>query len=188
MEKLKTLYVTNRKEWREWLRQNFEKAKDIWLVYPNKSTGKSKILYNDAVEEALCFGWIDSTVKSLDSETAIQRFCPRRLKSTFSQPNKERIKWLAGRNMLHPSVEEKVRDIIQEQYIFPEDILAILKKDKTVWKNFRKFSEPYRRIRIAYIDNSRNNREAFEKRLAFFINKTKENKLIKGYGGIEKYY
>lgn len=185
---LSTLYLTDRNEWRNWLAQNFEKEKDIWLVYPKKSSGKSRILYNDAIEEALCFGWIDSTVKSFDNESVIQRFCPRRKGSTFSQSNKERIKWLAKRNLLHPSVKDKVVEIINEEYIFPEYILRILKKDKIVWQNFQNFSEAYCRIRIAYIDNSRKNKEVFEKRLANFVNKTRQNKLIKGYGGIEKYY
>ena len=57
----KTLYVTTRKQWRDWLSDNFDKTKEIWLAYPKKNTGKIRILYNDAVEEALCFGWIDST-------------------------------------------------------------------------------------------------------------------------------
>lgn len=188
MNALNTLYVKDRKEWRRWLETNFKREKDIWLIYPHISTKKPKILYNDAVEEALCYGWIDSTVKSFDKESSIQRFCPRRPGSNFSQPNKERIKWLAGKKMIHPSIEEKVQDIIHEKYIFPEDILHILKKDKTVWENYQKFPEPYRRIRIAYIDNSRNNPEAFEKRLISFMKKTRENKIIKGYGGIEKYY
>ena len=70
----KTLYVTNRKNWRAWLEKNFESEAEIWLVYPKKSSGKERILYNDAVEEALCFGWIDSIVKSMDEDHSVQRF------------------------------------------------------------------------------------------------------------------
>ncbi|MCK5113130.1 MAG: hypothetical protein KAR11_00010 [Phycisphaerae bacterium] len=57
----KKLYVTNREDWRKWLENNFDKEKNVWLIYPKKSSGKERIIYNDAVEEALCFGWIDST-------------------------------------------------------------------------------------------------------------------------------
>ncbi len=187
MIKPNTLYVTDRKEWRKWLEKNFDKAKEIWLIYPKKSSGKPRILYNDAVEEALCFGWIDSILKTLDEENTIQRFSPRDLKSDYSQPNKERLKWLAKEKMLLPSIHDKVEDILKEKFVFPTDILNAIKKDKIAWTNYKEFSESYKRIRIAYIDTARKRPEEFTKRLANFIKKTRENKQI-GYGGIEKYY
>ena len=187
VNKLKTLYFTNRKDWRSWLEKNFEKEKEIWLVYPKKSSGKPRISYNDAVEEALCFGWIDSTVKAFDEENSIQRFSPRRHKSRFSQPNRERLKWLDKRHLLHPSVKEIVKSVLTEKFVFPPDIIRVIKNDPSTWKNYQKFSPAYRRIRIAYIDAARNRPEEFKKRLANFIKKTKENKHI-GFGGIEKYF
>ncbi|HCO66894.1 MAG TPA: hypothetical protein DIT04_03935, partial [Dysgonomonas sp.] len=87
-------YFENREDWREWLADNFETANEVWFVFPQKSSGKKSITYNDAVEEALCFGWIDSTIKPLDKEHRIQRFTPRNPKSTYSQANKERLNWL----------------------------------------------------------------------------------------------
>jgi uncharacterized protein YdeI (YjbR/CyaY-like superfamily) len=87
----KTLYVTDRRAWRSWLVKNHGKEKEIWLVYYRKFTGKPRIPYNDAVEEALCFGWIDSIQKKLDAERFAQRFSPRRYNSELSQANKERI-------------------------------------------------------------------------------------------------
>jgi uncharacterized protein YdeI (YjbR/CyaY-like superfamily) len=63
-----TLYVTDRKEWRAWLSKNHDKENEIWLIYYRKSSGKRRIPYNDAVEEALCFGWIDSINKNIDKE------------------------------------------------------------------------------------------------------------------------
>lgn len=71
---------------------------------------------------------------------------------------------------------------------FPEDIIDELKKDETVWENYQKFSDSYKRIRVAYIDAARNRHEEFQKRLNSFMDKTRRNKLIVGYGGIEKYY
>jgi uncharacterized protein YdeI (YjbR/CyaY-like superfamily) len=68
MNVTRTRYVTDRKKWRAWLRKHYREEKDIWLVYYRKETGRPRIEYNDAVEEALCFGWIDSTVKKLDDE------------------------------------------------------------------------------------------------------------------------
>ena len=188
MNEISTKYFIDRKEWRKWLETNFETEDDIWLEYPLKKTGKKRILYNDAVEEALCFGWIDSTVKSLNKETTIQRFCKRRKNSSFSQPNIERLKWLFENNLIHDSIRNKVLEIIQQEFVYPEDIIIQLKVDKTVWENYQNFSEPYKRIRIAYIDSARKRPDDFDKRLNNFIEKTKENKLIKGFGGIDKYY
>ena len=188
MSEYETKYFIERKEWRKWLESNFESKDDIWLEYPPKKTGKARIIYNDVVEEALCFGWIDSTVKSLNEETTIQRFCKRRKKSTFSQPNKERLKWLLERRMIHDSIKTEIQVIINTEFVFANDIIDKLKADKTVWNNYVKLSESYKRIRIAYIDSARKRPEEFEKRLGNFIDKTKENKLVKGFGGIEKYY
>jgi len=92
MEITKKLYVTEPKQWREWLKKNHAKEKEVWLVYFNKSSGKKRIAYNDAVNQALCFGWIDSTAKKIDEESFVQRFTPRNPKSPISEMNKERIR------------------------------------------------------------------------------------------------
>lgn len=188
MTEIETKYFTNRQDWRKWLENNFETRDDIWLEYPKKETGEKRILYNDAVEEALCFGWIDTTIKSLNKETAIQRFCKRRKNSSYSQANKERLKWLLGNGLIHKSVREDIEKVAKEEFVFPTDILVKLKTDKNTWENYQKMPESYKRIRIAYIESARKRPEEFEKRLNNFIGKTKENKQIKGFGGIEKYY
>jgi uncharacterized protein YdeI (YjbR/CyaY-like superfamily) len=187
MDNPEILYVTNRKEWRTWLENNYYKEKEIWLLYPKKSSGKPRILYNDAVEEALCFGWIDSQVKAFRKESSIQRFSPRNPKSSFSQSNKERLVWLLKSNMLHPSMVPTVQRVLEEKFVFPPDIIQAIKRDAVAWKNYQKFSLSYRRIRIAYIDGARKRPEEFKKRLANFIKSAKENKRI-GFGSIEKYY
>ncbi len=181
-------YFEDRKDWRKWLTDNFETAYEIWFVFPQKSSGKKSITYNDAVEESLCFGWIDSIIKPLDKEHRIQRFTPRNPKSAYSQANIERLKWLLEKKMIHPNLEDKIRNVLSEPFIFPNDIIDSLKEDKIVWKNYRHFSDAYKRIRIAYIEAARKWPEEFEKRLNNFITKTKDNKLITGFGGIEKYY
>jgi len=182
------LYIITRDAWRKWLEDNFETAPEVWLVFPKKASGKKSILYNDAVEEALCFGWIDSIRKTLDREHTIQRFSPRNPESTFSQPNKERLKWLASHNMIHPAILSRVQLVLEEKFHFPPDIINEIRQDKEAWENYQHFSESYKRIRIAYIDSARKRPEEFRKRLSNFIGKTRENKLIPGYGGIEKYY
>lgn len=181
-------YFEHRTEWRKWLTDNFEIANDIWFVFPSKSSGKKSITYNDAVEEALCFGWIDSTIKALDEEHKIQHFTPRNPKSTYSQANKERLKWLLENKMIHSKFEDIIRNVLAEPFVFPNDIIGRLKEDKTTWEYYQHFSDAYKSIRIAYIEAARKRPEEFEKRLNNFINKTKENKMIKGFGGIDKYY
>jgi uncharacterized protein YdeI (YjbR/CyaY-like superfamily) len=182
------LYCEHRDDWRLWLSENFDKEREIWFVFPLKHSGKTGISYNDAVEEALCFGWIDSTAKTLDAKHKIQRFTPRNPRSGYSQSNKERLAWLLQRGMIHPSQEEKIRAIVQTPFIFPEDIMERLRENPFVWEQYQRFSEGYRRIRIAYIDAARSRPEEFEKRLKHFMHKTQEGKQIAGFGGIDKYY
>ncbi len=104
------IYVTNRKEWREWLVENHKKQNEIWLIFYKKHTGKSRIPYDDAVEEALCFGWIDSIVKRVDDEKYIQKFSPRKAKSIWSDANKKRIKKMIDKGLMTESGLEKVRE------------------------------------------------------------------------------
>ena len=153
-----------------------------------KDSGEQSILYNDAVEEALCFGWIDSTIRHTDELHRAQRFTPRRKGSPYSQPNIERLIWLDERGMIHPKVRESVLPIITAPFVFPEDIIEEINKDETVRENYQGFSEPYKRIRIAYIDAARDRPCEFRKRLNNFIEKTRRGKIIKGYGGVDKYY
>ena len=188
MEHTKIFYTSSRAEWRAWFEKNFEKENEIWFVFPTKDSGEASLSYNDAVEEALCFGWIDSTAGTLDEKHGLRRFTPRKEGSAYSRPNIERLIWLDERNMLHPSVREKVIGIISAPFVFPADIIEKIKKDSTAWENYVTFSEAYKRIRIAYIDAARHRPEEFEKRLKSFIDKTRAGKLISGYGGIEKYY
>jgi uncharacterized protein YdeI (YjbR/CyaY-like superfamily) len=187
MENRRILYFSDRHDWRKWLEKNFDKQREIWLVFPNKSSGKSRIPYNDAVEEALCFGWIDSTVRKLDASSAIQRFSHRNPKSEYSQQNKERLQWLYKKKLLHSSIKESVKYVLKEKYRFPADIVETLKKDKIAWNNYNHFSNSYKRIRVAYVDGARKRPEEFKKRLNNLIEKTKQNKII-GFGGIDKYY
>src|SRR5512137_2796422 len=112
----KTLYVSDKKAWREWLATNFKTEKEIWLIYPGKNSGKSRIPYNDAIEEALSFGWIDSTVKRNDAHSSAQRFSPRKPDSEYSQSNKERLKWLLKEGRIHVSVKESVEKALKEVF------------------------------------------------------------------------
>lgn len=87
-----TLYVTTREDFRKWLSKNHETKREIWLVQFKKATKKPSIHYTDAVEEAICFGWIDNFEKGMDSERYATRFAPRRPKSNWTNTNKERAR------------------------------------------------------------------------------------------------
>ncbi len=184
---LKTFYVSKREDWRKWLTENFEKEENVWFIFPTKASGEKSVSYNDAVEEALCFGWIDSTIKNIDPLHRAQRFSPRHKGSGYSRLNIERLIWLEGQGMIHPKIRENVLEIINAPYKFPKDIINAIKSNKEAWKNYENFSEEYKRIRVAYIDTARKCPLEFEKRLKNFIQKTKNNKFF-GYGGIDKYY
>lgn len=188
MDNKEILYCSERREWRDWLSKHFETCGEIWFVFPTKDSGEKSVSYNDAVEEALCFGWIDGVAGTLDEKHHIRRFTPRRRGSAYSQPNIERLIWLDRHGLIHPKIRKDVKEIIYAPFVYPEDILDAIRRDEAAWKNYEKFSEPYKRIRIAYIDAARKRPEEFEKRMQSFIRKTRENKRIVGYGGIEKYY
>ncbi len=175
----KTLEVTNRKDWRSWLAKNHKKEKEIWLIYYRKSSGKQRIPYNDAVEEALCYGWIDSTVKSIDEEKYAQRFTPRKPNSQLSELNKERIRNLikqkkmttAGLNAIKHAFSPK-----EKSTKIAPDILKSLKEDKQIWNNFQNFPESYRRIRVGWIESARSRPDIFKQRLNYFLKMTSKNK------------
>lgn len=185
---METFYTDDRSKWREWLAANFESKDEIWFVFPTKDSGEPGVSYNDAVEEALCFGWIDGRAGTLDAKHGIRRFTPRREGSGYSRPNIERLIWLEEQGMIHPKIRELVLPMINEPYVFPEDIIAEIQKDPAAAENYGRFSPSYRRIRVAYIDAARKRPEEFQKRLKSFIEKARQNRLITGYGGIDKYY
>ena len=185
---MKLFYTADRQEWRNWLTRHFETEADVWFVFPMKGSGEAALSYNDAVEEALCFGWIDSTIRHIDPLHRAQHFTPRNPKSTYSRPNIERLIWLDGQGLIHPKVRPSLEHLITTDYVFPGDILKAVRQDPAAWEHYVSFSEPYKRIRIAYIDAARKRPDEFANRLENFIRKTRENKLIVGYGGIDKYY
>ncbi len=94
MDSAEMVYCATREEWRDWLEGNHDKCKGIWLIYYKKGSGKPRVPYDDAVEEALCFGWIDSTVRRIDEEKYAQRFTPRKPDSGWSELNMRRMEQL----------------------------------------------------------------------------------------------
>lgn len=171
----KTLYVLTRIAWRGWLEKHHAKEKEIWLVFYSKASGKPRIPYNDAVEEALCFGWIDSTVKKVEKDSFAQRFSPRKSGSRWSEMNKERARRLLREGKMTPA-GLAAAGALEEALVIPTDILKRLKADRKVWKNFQQFPDTYKRIRVGWIDGVRKRPDEFEKRVRYFLKMTAQNK------------
>ena len=97
------IFIHDRTAWREWLEKNHSRKTGVWLVFFKKKTGKPSLAYEDAVEEALCFGWIDSLVKRVDDESYIQKFTPRKSASTWSASNKKRVQKMIRQGRMTPA-------------------------------------------------------------------------------------
>jgi len=172
----KTYYARDRATWRRWLERNHDRASEIWLINPKKASGKPRVPYNDAVDEALCFGWIDSTNKTVDALHLAQRFTPRRKGSPLSPMNRERVRRLIAAGRMTAAGRRAIRGQLTASATIPSDILAALKADPAVWQNFARFPASYKRIRVGWIDGARRRPEEFRKRLAYLVKMTAQNK------------
>jgi uncharacterized protein YdeI (YjbR/CyaY-like superfamily) len=182
-----TLYVANRKDWRSWLEKHYKTERGIWLIYYKNHTGRPRIPYNDVVEEALSYGWIDSIVKRIDEERFAQRFTPRKDSSHWSAANKERLRRLIKPGKMTPDGLAKARVILdslevegkptkEDRLVISPDILAALKQDGRTWCNFCQFPESYKKIRIDWIEMARNRPEIYKQRLRYFLKMTAQSK------------
>src|SRR4030042_4761773 len=112
------LYFTKREEWRKWLEKNHSSCEEVWLRYYKKPSGKPRIPYTDAVEEALCFGWIDGKIKRINEDNYIQRFTPRRKGSRWSKYNIDRVQKLIREGLMTPAGLK----VYQEALVKPQRI------------------------------------------------------------------
>ena len=123
---LERVGLTDRASWRDWLEEHHLRDTGVWLVSFKKTTGKPRVEYDDAVEEALCFGWIDSVVHTLDAERAMQLFTPRRARSPWSQSNKLRVERLLAAGLMRAGglakIEEAKRDGSWDVYAAAESL------------------------------------------------------------------
>lgn len=156
------LYFKDRSEWRKWLEKNHGISHEVWLIYYKKHTGKQRIPYDDAVEEALCFGWIDSTVKRIDDEKYCQKYTPRRKRSIWSDLNKNRVKKLTVLGFMREPGKIKIREAKESgmwdreypSIVRPEhspELASALEKDPVAKKNFNQLAPSKRKMYIAWI-------------------------------------
>ena len=179
-----TLYFTNREDWRKWLEKNYDIKKEIWLIYYKKNTNKPTIPYNGAVEEALCFGWIDNIVKSIDDEKYVQRYTPRNLKSIWSKNNINRVKKMIGEGKMtkagllkyeHGMKNNLIAPTAKEKIFIAKDLKNMLKNEIKAEENFNNLAKS---IKIMYVHwiNSAKKDETRKRRIIKAINLLKENK------------
>jgi uncharacterized protein YdeI (YjbR/CyaY-like superfamily) len=160
------LYFKTRLEWRSWLEKNHSTSEGIWIVYYKKPSGKPRIPYNEAVEEALCFGWIDGKIKSINKDYFIQRFTPRRSGSRWSKYNIDRIRKLitegrmktAGLKAFKEAVESP--DLIYENRsdgdpVIPNDLMDAFRKNNKAYENFKSFPPSSRRMFIEWLNSAK---------------------------------
>ena len=165
----KTTHPKTRKAWRQWLEKNHATSPGIWLIYFKKETGKPRVSYDESVEEALCFGWIDSLPRKLDGERAMLKFTPRKPKSVWSQLNKTRVEKLIKEGLMREAGLTKIEqarkngswDILSasdqaaEKNHLPEALEIAFAQNKKAKENFLQFSLSIRRQFLSWIDSAK---------------------------------
>lgn len=182
----KTLYVTDREELRAWLRRNHKRQKEVWLIYYKKHSGKPGIPYDDAVEEALCFGWIDSTVRKLDDERYMQRYTPRNDRSIWADSNIRRVRKMIREGRMTDAGLAKFRlagtkkaEIVPSKFQMPADLKKALAADERAYENFRKFAPSYKKIYIWWVTSAKKE-ETRRRRVKKAVELVAQNKKIPG--------
>jgi uncharacterized protein YdeI (YjbR/CyaY-like superfamily) len=182
---LKSFYARDRKAWRTWLQKNHSKSPGVWLIYNKKSSGASRLDYNDAVEEALCFGWIDSTARPIDEKKYMQRFTPRKPKSGWSALNKRRIEKMIQQGLMTKAGLEKIEEAKKsgawehldhiEALQLPEDFKKALERNKKAKTNFENFPQ-FTKKQFLYRINSAKRPETRKERIKLLVKMAALNK------------
>ncbi len=176
---------SSRREWRDWLQQNHASEQGVWLVYFKKHTGRPTVSYRESVLEALCFGWIDGIMKSIDSERYCHRFSPRKKKSKWSGLNVRFARELIRQGKMTPAGLEAFerRQEYDETHLqggsgepprLPPEIESALKENETAWNNFSALAPGYRRQYIGWLSSAKKD-ETRKRRLAKALKMLEQN-------------
>ncbi|BAD65680.1 YdeI/OmpD-associated family protein [Bacillus sp. FSL K6-0047] len=170
------LRVKTRQELRDWLEEHSTTEKCCWVIV-SMAEQPNVIQYVDAVEEALCVGWIDGLKKKISDTELAQRLSPRKKNSHWTELNKERVRRLDKLGLMREEGMKALPDMRPESFTIDKDIESRLKEEEQLYQNFIHFPELYRRIRIDTIQSYRNEPDTFNKRLKKFIEHTRENNM-----------
>jgi uncharacterized protein YdeI (YjbR/CyaY-like superfamily) len=184
LEELERVHPKSRKQWRTWLERNHLKSPGVWLVTYKKETGKPRIDYAEAVEELLCFGWVDSKASKLDDERSMLLCTPRKPKSAWSRPNKERVARLTAEGLMAPRGVELVElakrtgtwDALNdvEALVEPEDLKARLDTSRAARTNWDAFPRSVKRGILEWILNAKRP-ETRQKRIEETVSQAAKN-------------
>jgi uncharacterized protein YdeI (YjbR/CyaY-like superfamily) len=152
----------NRNKWRNWLQKNHEKADEIWLVYYKKHTKIPSVVYHEAVEEAICFGWIDGKIQRIDDERYRQRFTPRRRGSLWSDLNRKRAERMISEGKMTGAGRAKIKEArenghwqdpysAKKEMDIPPDLLKALESNPVSYEFFKGLTRPYRNRYINWV-------------------------------------
>ncbi|HEX8426640.1 YdeI/OmpD-associated family protein [Hymenobacter sp.] len=165
LDQLASFHPLTCAEWRQWLTEQYTTSPGVWLVYYKKVSGKPRISYEEAVEEALCFGWIDGLARRLDEERSMLLFTPRKPRSVWSKPNKERVARLIAAGRMLEAGLEKINIAKQngswdaltdsDALVIPADLAAALQANPPAQQNFTAFSPSSQKIILAWIANAK---------------------------------
>jgi uncharacterized protein YdeI (YjbR/CyaY-like superfamily) len=171
-----TVKPTDRSAWRAWLEVHHGTVAEIWLLLDAR-TGESTLSYLDAVEEAICFGWIDGVQKRFAPHELAQRFTPRKRRSHWTELNKARARRLIQLGQMTAAGQALLPDLNTRPAV-AADIAAALKAEPGAWSNFLAFPDLYRAVRIGYIEEMRKTPREFERRLGNFVKRTSANQMF----------
>ena len=181
----KALYFSDRNEWRKWLEQNHAKEKEVLLIHYRKDSGKTSLDHFDAVEEALCFGWIDSILKRVDDKRFVLKYTPRKANSVWSKVNRDKAEQLIKAGKMTKAGLAKIEEAKKNgnwdnaytsliKDTLPDDLKQALLKNKKAWWNFQKFAATYRNMYIGWVNSSRTEATR-RKRIAEVIYRSERN-------------
>jgi uncharacterized protein YdeI (YjbR/CyaY-like superfamily) len=180
---MQPIYAKDRREWRAWLENNHGKLTEAWLLYYKKGTGKPRVPYEEAVEEALCFGWIDGTTKRIDEVCYAQRFTPRTAQSTWNQANIQRAERLIAEGKMAPaglkayqSGKHRATPVLPTE--MPRNLERAFRKQAAAWRNYQSFPPYYRRMTAGWVASAKKE-ETQLKRLEKLIEFSARNERIK---------
>ncbi|HEX9039044.1 MAG TPA: YdeI/OmpD-associated family protein [Ktedonobacterales bacterium] len=179
------VYAPDREVWRAWLAQNHATAPGAWLNFYKKSSGKTSVTLIEAIEEALCFGWVDSKMRRIDSERYVLMFTPRKAKSPWSPGNKERVARLMEQGRMAPAgmaaVEAAKADGRWDVYLdtaerpMPDDLAAALAANPAAGRHFAKYGPGARRELIRWVATAKR-AETRQKRIATILTAAREGR------------
>lgn len=186
MEIENSFYAPSRSEWRKWLEQNHAKEKEVWLIHYKKGSGKPTLSHDEALEEALCFGWIDGKTRSIDEERFTFRYSPRKTRSRWSKTNKDKAERLIKEGKMTPAGLAKIEEAKKSgawdnAYVnkiiegIPLDLESALSSNKDAWNNFQRFANGYRNLYIRWVNDAKTT-ETRKRRIAEVVARSSINK------------